>query len=121
VIRSIFPVSFLSTTTMAAQSTDVLENYRDYIDPSYERTGKYKVETNRANFNAFLNQLLELAFPDAATEKPKNAYNFNAHMGAFVRALDTAKDEFFKASLAYHDTKKRKAASEPEVPVEVVK
>ncbi len=73
-------------------------NFRGYIEPNYKFCDKVDATRTRAVFQEFLDQCLA-TLPDDGT--PKNGYAYNAHMGAFVRALDNAKDEFVKAQQAF--------------------
>ena len=84
------------------------DNYRNYIEPNYKfGQGYRKPDEIRQEFNEFANALIEKDFGEAikAGVEPKNAYNFNSHMGQALRYLDAAKDECVKAVLAFHAEK----------------
>ena len=78
--------------------------YADFVEPNYKRTEAVDVDAERAEFQGFLTACLA-RIPNEP-EAAKNGYAYNAHMGAFVRTLDVAKDHFVKALLAYHAEKK---------------
>ena len=50
-------------------------------------------------FERFLRERLDRIPHD---KEPADAYAYNSHMGAFLRALDQAKDEYLKAVHAYY-------------------
>ena len=76
-------------------------NYETYIDPEYGNVEEVDEGKITENFQFFLAQALAVVPNEGG---PKSAYNYNAHMGQFVRYLDAAKEEYRKALLAFHGT-----------------
>lgn len=74
-------------------------NYIQFIDPDYERVAEVNGGEIAQQFQAFANELMA-RLPDAGT--PADGYMYGAHMGAYVRSLDEAKDHFVKAMLAFY-------------------
>ena len=89
----------MSTTT---QKPDHKRTYDNFIAPKYSEEDESKlveIEEIYANkFQAFMDQLIA-DIPDEG--KPANGYLYNTHAGAFVRALDEAKDHYVKARKAF--------------------
>ncbi len=75
------------------------KQYENYIDPQYGQVTHVNVQEIRASFQKFADECMT-RIPD--TGAPQELYFYNSHMGAFLRALDHAKDEFVKAALAFH-------------------
>ena len=76
-------------------------NFENYIDPNYGHVTEVDIEKITKEFQTFLSTSFTRV-PDVGT--PKSPYNYNAHMGQFVRFLDAAKDEYIKGVLAFHGT-----------------
>jgi hypothetical protein len=104
-------------------------HYFNFIDPHYAMVKEVDPAAARRTFEAF-NQTLLAEIPSEGA--PQDGYMYNAHMGAYVRALDVAKDHFVKAKLAFYAVRgssrapdekdggdadrKRKAAEEGDAP-----
>ena len=77
-------------------------NFIQFIEPEYAHVEKVDPAAFRAKFQKFMNECLE-EIPDNGA--PLDGYGYNAHMGNFARLLDSAKDEFVKASFAFYAMK----------------
>jgi site-specific DNA-adenine methylase len=74
-------------------------NYSHFVDPDYARVTQVNSRETAKTFEAF-NQERLAEIPDEGA--PKDAYKYATHMGAYVRALDDAKENFIKAKLAFY-------------------
>ncbi len=74
-------------------------NYANFINPDYERVAAVDGYALAQQFQAFQDVCMA-QIPDEGA--PADSYMFNTHMGAFVRALDEAKDHFVKGKLAFY-------------------
>lgn len=75
------------------------KNFVGFVNPDYARVEQVSGYAIAVKVEAFNAELLKL-IPDEGA--PADAYMYNAHMGAFARALDEAKDHFVKANLAFY-------------------
>jgi len=82
-----------------------VKNLVNYINPNYANCEAVNPGEIAKTFNSFVNTLLIKGIPSTA-ENPKNAYDFNAHMGQFVRHMDAALNEYTKGLLAFYAEKK---------------
>jgi hypothetical protein len=89
----------LSPITMARTVPAHKANFTKFIDPDYAKVPEVSGWEIAKTFEIFNQQRLD-EFPDDRT--PKDPYMYNTHMGAYVRALDEAKDHFLKGRLAFY-------------------
>ena len=76
-------------------------NYLGYVHPQRAAVSAdvFDPREESAMFERFLRERLDRIPND---KEPADAYAYNSHMGAFLRALDQAKDEYLKAVHAYY-------------------
>lgn len=87
----------LLPTSMARTLPQHKTNYAGFVDPHYLLT-PVDPKAWRQKFQAFSDSCFD-EIPDEG--QPADAYMYNTHMGAFVRALDEAKDHFVKGFMAF--------------------
>jgi len=73
--------------------------YANFINPEYAYVDQVNGYEIAERFQAFADACMA-TIPDEG--EPADGYMYNTHMGKFLRDLDTAKDHFLKASLAFH-------------------
>lgn len=74
-------------------------NFVKYIASQRAESDHVDREREAGVFQALIDNCLAQLADDAT---PADGYAYNAHMGAMVRALDTAKEEWIKALHAFH-------------------
>jgi hypothetical protein len=77
--------------------------YVNYIDPESKRLDVEKEKEITAKFSEFLGQQAEYFLEN---RQVKVGYNFNSHMGAFIRLLDEARYEYIQARSCFDAEKK---------------
>lgn len=75
-------------------------NFEQYIECNYKPNAATDEKAITKHFQSFLASCLEM-IPNEG--EPADGYMYNAHMGAFVRDLARAKEEFVQASYAFHE------------------
>lgn len=98
---SSLPPAPSSLARSSAPAAGHKRNYIGYIHPQRTPVADdvFDEALESVEFELFLQERLD-NIPD--DKEPADAYAYNSHMGAFLRALDQAKDEYSKAVRAYY-------------------
>lgn len=90
---------------MTSSSSAIAGHKRNYIGYIHPRRAAPPVAAafDDDAVSAAFEQFLQARLADIPDGKdPADAYPYASHMGAFLRALDQAKDEYIKAVRAYY-------------------